>query len=73
MKKIVSLLLVLVMMLGLVACGTEKPAETTGAPVETTAAPVETTAPAETDAPTEAALVELGLTPEQAKLLLGKL
>ena len=57
MKKIVSLLLVLVMMLGLVACGAEKPAETTGAPVETTAAPVETAAPAETDAPTEAALV----------------
>ena len=50
MKKIVSLLLVLVMMLGLVACGAEKPAETTGAPIETTA-------PAETDAPTEAALV----------------
>ena len=44
MKKIVSLLLVLVMMLGLVACGAEKPAETTGAP-------------AETDAPTEVALV----------------
>ena len=57
MKKLISLLLVLVMMLGLVACGTEKPTETTGAPVETTAAPVETTAPAETDAPTEAGLV----------------
>ncbi len=28
MKKIVSLLLVLVMMLGLVACGASKPAET---------------------------------------------
>ena len=54
MKKIVSLLLVLVMMLGLVACGASKPVETqapTDAPVETTAAPVET------DAPTEAALV----------------
>ena len=43
MKKIVSLLLVLVMMLGLAACGTTAP-ETT-APAETTA-PVETTAPA---------------------------
>ena len=52
MKKIISLLLVLVMMLGLVACGGSKPAETTAAPVETTAAPVETEAPE-----TEAALV----------------
>ena len=59
MKKIVSLLLVLVMMLGLVACGAAKPAETE-APVETTAAPaVETEAPVvETEAPaTEEALV----------------
>ena len=32
MKKITSLLLVLVMMLGLVACGATKPAETTAAP-----------------------------------------
>ena len=56
MKKIVSLLLVLVMMLGLVACGASKPAETQ-APV--TEAPVVTEAPAvETEAPeTEAALV----------------
>ena len=55
MKKIVSLLLVLVMMLGLVACGASKPAETQ-APTE---APVVTEAPAaETEAPvTEAALV----------------
>ena len=54
MKKIVSLLLVLVMVLGLAACGaSEKPAETTAAPVvETEAAPVETEA-----AETEAALV----------------
>lgn len=53
MKKIVSLLLVLVMMLGLVACGASKPAETQ-APTE---APVVTEAPA-TEAPaTEAALV----------------
>ncbi|MBQ3192828.1 MAG: substrate-binding domain-containing protein [Oscillospiraceae bacterium] len=54
MKKIISLLLVLVMMLGLVACGaSEKPAETTAAAApETTAAPVETEA-----AETEAALV----------------
>ena len=55
MKKIVSLLLVLVMMLGLVACGASKPAETQ-APTE---APVVTEAPViETEAPeTEAALV----------------
>ena len=57
MKKIVSLLLVLVMMLGLVACGASKPAETQ-APTE---APVVTEAPvAETEAPvveTEPALV----------------
>ncbi|MBQ7000035.1 MAG: substrate-binding domain-containing protein [Oscillospiraceae bacterium] len=55
MKKIVSLLLVLAMMLGLVACGASKPAETQ-APTE---APVVTEAPAPaTEAPeTEAALV----------------
>ena len=48
MKKIISLLLVLVMMLGLVACGASKPAETQ-APTE---APVVTEAPApETEAP----------------------
>ena len=56
MKKIVSLLLVLVMMLGLVACGASKPAETqapaTEAPVVTEAPAVETVAPE-----TEAALV----------------
>ena len=54
MKKIISLLLVLVMVLGLAACGaSEKPAETTAAPVvETEAAVVETEAPE-----TEAALV----------------
>ena len=51
MKKIVSLLLVLVMMLGLVACGASKPAETQ-APAATEAPAVETEAPA-----TEAALV----------------
>ena len=60
MKKIVSLLLVLVMMLGLVACGASKPAETqapTEAPAATEAPVVETEAP-ETEAPeTEAALV----------------
>ena len=57
MKKIVSLLLVLVMMLGLAACGASKPAETE-APA-TTEAPVATEAPVvETEAPeTEAALV----------------
>ena len=57
MKKIVSLLLVLVMMLGLVACGASKPAETQAPATE---APVVTEAPgAETEAPeTEAALVD---------------
>jgi len=56
MKKIVSLLLVLVMMLGLVACGASKPAETEAPATES---PVVTEAPAiETEAPeTEAALV----------------
>ena len=53
MKKIISLLLVLVMMLGLVACGASKPAETeapaTEAPVVTEAPAVETE-PAETEA-----------------------
>ena len=53
MKKIISLLLVLVMMLGLVACGAAKPAETeapaTEAPVVTEASAVETK-PAETEA-----------------------
>ena len=54
MKKIISLLLVLVMMLGLVACGASKPAETVAPATE---APVVTEAPA-TEAPeTEAALV----------------
>ena len=56
MKKILSVLLVLVMMLGLVACGAAQPAETqapaTEAPVVTEAAVVETEAPE-----TEAALV----------------
>ena len=53
MKKIISLLLVLVMMLGLAACGASKPAETeapaTEAPVVTEASAVETK-PAETEA-----------------------
>ena len=54
MKKIVSLLLVLVMLLGLVACGASEPAETQ-APTE---APGVTEAPVVTEAPeTEAALV----------------
>ena len=57
MKKIISLLLVLVMMLGLVACGASKPAETQAPATE--AAPAVTEAPVvETEAPaTEAALV----------------
>ena len=56
MKKLISLLLVLVMMLGLVACGAAKPAETEAPAAE---APVVTEAPAvQTEAPeTEAALV----------------
>ena len=60
MKKIISLLLVLAMMLALAACGAAQPAETTAAPaVETEAPAVETEAPVqETEAPeTEAALV----------------
>ena len=59
MKKIISLLLALVMVMGLAACGGSKPAETqapTEAPATVAPAP-ETEAPA-TDAPeTEAALV----------------
>ncbi len=53
MKKIISLALAGVMALSLVACGTEKPAETT-APIETTVPVVETTAPVETNAPAAA-------------------
>lgn len=54
MKKIISVLLVLVMMLGLIACGSAELA-VTEAPTE---APVVTEAPApETEAPTEAGLV----------------
>ncbi len=49
MKKIISLALAGVMALSLVACGTEKPAETTAPIVETTAPIVETTAPATGD------------------------
>ena len=56
MKKIVSLLLVAVMLLGLVACGAAKPAETQASETTAAPAPVETAAPA-TEAPTEAALV----------------
>lgn len=53
MKKILTIMLVLAMMLSLAACGgaetttTAAPAETTAAPDETTAAPEETTAPAD--------------------------
>ena len=55
MKKILSLLLVLVMVLGLVACGASKPAETEAPAVE---APAATEAP-ETEAPaTEAPATE---------------
>ena len=57
MKKIISLLLVMAMLLAFAACGntpaeTTAPPETDPAPVETTEAPVETTAPV-----TEPALV----------------
>ncbi len=55
MKKLISLLLALSLVLALAACGASKPTET--AAPETTAAPVvETEAPA-AEAPTEAALV----------------
>ena len=57
MKKIISLLLVLVMAFGLVACGASEPAPTEAPATE---APVATEAPATeapTEAPTEAALV----------------
>ena len=60
MKKIVSLLLVLAMMLGLAACGASKPAETqasTEAPVVTEAPAVQTEAP-ETEAPEVALVVD---------------
>ena len=53
MKKIISLLLVLVMMLGLVACGASKPAETEAPATEAsvvTEAPAVETEPAETEA-----------------------
>ena len=55
MKKIVSLLLVLAMMLALAACGT--PAPETTAPAETTT-PVETTAPVETTEPAAELVVD---------------
>lgn len=52
MKKLLTLVLALVMVLSLVACGSKTPVETdapeTDAPVETTTAPVETEAPEET-------------------------
>ena len=53
MKKIIAMLLVLVMAVSLVACGSNDAPETTGAP-ETTAAPETTGAPETTAAPTEA-------------------
>ena len=59
MKKIVSLLLVLAMVMALAACGASKPAETTPATeAPAAAAPAATEAPVATEAPeTEAALV----------------
>ena len=60
MKKILAMLLALVMVMGLVACGGEKPAETT-APAETNAPaesnPVETTAPAVSDTEYKIAMI----------------
>ena len=64
MKKIISLVLAGVMVLGLAACGETKPAETT-APIETTVPVVETTvateAPAETEAPAASATGSLAV------------
>lgn len=59
MKKILSLLLVLVMVFGLIACGASKPAETQAPATEApaTEAPAETAAEAPAEAATEAALV----------------
>ena len=59
MKKLISLLLVLVMVLGLAACGASKPAATEAPETEAPAveAPAATEAPVVTEAPTEAALV----------------
>ena len=45
MKKFLAMLLALVMVLSLVACGTEKPAETTAAPTDGTEASTENTEP----------------------------
>ena len=55
MKKIIAMLLVLVMAVSLVACGSNDAPEATGAP-ETTEAPETTGAPETTAAPTEAAV-----------------
>ena len=57
MKKIISLLLVLVMVLGLAACGAAEPAPTTAATEAATEAVTEAAAEAATEAATEAALV----------------
>ena len=56
MKKLIALLLALVMVLGLAACGSSNAPETTAAPAETEApAPAETEAPAEMTAEDKAA------------------
>ena len=65
MKKLLSLVLVLLMILGIVACGTTKPAETP-APVATQAPAAEKPAEQPTEAPKEpeapkATYVALGL------------
>lgn len=55
MKKFVSILLALVMVLSLAACGGSKDADATTAATETTAAPESTAAPTEETVETEAA------------------
>lgn len=59
MKKFVSILLALVMVLSLAACGGSKDADATTAATETTAAPESTAAPTEETVETEAATEEV--------------
>lgn len=67
MKKLIAVLLTLVMVMGLVACGETKPADTTAAPADTTAAPADTTAAAEDTTAAPAALT----TVEEGKLIMA--
>ena len=69
MKKLIAMLLALVMVLGLVACGSEKPVET-NAPDAATEAPA-TEAPAAQENETPAAtgsVYYLNFKPEQVRL-----